>query len=282
MRSISIFETENWPPLSFALVGAGGEILAALPPTVGFDGLIGQPDPYTWERAPGSAAWFPLGDGLPKEPYQIKLRGDWTYRTVKEAAGQTARITAALREATALHWCGQQLAELNPLFAGVHQYSTGARYIDVTHLLTCYTSGPLNPDSLPDLPDWNGGGTGGGTGPAAGGREQMDITVSIGVLEGGESKTLQTPISGPRLYGVLVELLGAAAPDRLKLQFFADEARRVAHYTAEATPQTGYSDPYQQWRYHNARNEPLLYITVANLGASASHDLTLHLVAEPF
>ncbi|MFC6591667.1 hypothetical protein ACFP81_06355 [Deinococcus lacus] len=138
----------NWPPISFVLADETGAPLVPLPPTVGFGEPLGRSDPYTWERSPGSSAWFPLGDGLPAEPPRVLLSGTWTYRTPAEALAHTADIAAKLPQARRLHWLGRRIADLRPDLPGTYQYRTAERYIEVTHELRLNLTAALDVATL--------------------------------------------------------------------------------------------------------------------------------------
>lgn len=134
---------QNWPTISFSLHDASGRLLVALPPTVGIQGEIGLSDPYTWERPPGSSAWFPLGDGLPKEPPRLVLGGNWEYRNVTEAKTHAAQIRQALSAAAEVRWLGGWLANLRRDVPGTYTYTTGEEYRQITHKLTLNLTAPL-------------------------------------------------------------------------------------------------------------------------------------------
>lgn len=125
-----------FPNQSFALCAADGTVLAELPPTTHFESAIGRPqrpdpltprtnappggvaagtrtttvqevrtiDPYTWERAPFSNVWFPLGDGLPKErppaPSTVTTTTTDENSTVTEEVTQTVTLAGTQQTTT--------------------------------------------------------------------------------------------------------------------------------------------------------------------------------------
>ncbi len=138
-----------WKGHTFELLDVDGEVLVSLPPSVG-DGLdLGTDDPYTYDRAPGSSVFFPLGDEFGDEPPRLKLSGDWIYRDVTEALTHPAEIERALGTAQApgaartLQWRGQQVAQLTPLLPGTLRVVRVKNFPTVAITLTLNLTAPL-------------------------------------------------------------------------------------------------------------------------------------------
>ncbi|MFC4428023.1 hypothetical protein [Deinococcus navajonensis] len=132
------FDPSTWP--TFALHGPNG-LLIRLPPTVKPTSPLGQPDPYTWDRPPGSGAWFALGDGLPTQRPTLTLEGVWKYNSREEALAGMAAIQAVLPLATSLYWVGQPFQDLDLTFPGSYLATFGASANDLTHRLVLNVRG---------------------------------------------------------------------------------------------------------------------------------------------
>lgn len=129
---------ESWYGWGFEF-SASGQALVALPPTITFKGDLGAADPYEYDHAPYSDAWFRLGDGVARDRPLLLLGGSHTYRNVAEALAHTAQIEQALAIADQVSWRGQPLAQLNPAFTNTALFSTGDRFVDTTFSLTLNT-----------------------------------------------------------------------------------------------------------------------------------------------
>lgn len=134
---------------TFSLHAAGGALLVALPPTVGFPDELGEPDPYEWDRPPGSSAgWFALGDGLPRQRPITTLAGAWLYDSIDAALVAINAIDTAVKVAAELHWCGKKIADLNALRPGSYRWHYQDTAQHVRHRLVLNTGKALTPGDL--------------------------------------------------------------------------------------------------------------------------------------
>lgn len=138
----------SWRGDCFEVRGAEDRFLFAFPPTVGLRDGMGAADPYQWDRAPGSAMWFPLGDGIGSARPLVSLTGQWTYRTKGEALIHTSNIERLLPEARSLWWQGAFVTLLDLRFPGSCLMSAGARFIDTTYTCTLNTTVPVTRKTL--------------------------------------------------------------------------------------------------------------------------------------
>lgn len=125
-----------------------GQLLANLPPTLGFRGSLGRPDPYEWDRPPGSSVYFPLGDGLPRERPQLSITGTHLYHTDDEAMQDAAEIHRACRLADQVMFRGRHLCSLRPDLPGICEAAHGERYREVTYTLTLNPTKPITPEDI--------------------------------------------------------------------------------------------------------------------------------------
>lgn len=125
------------PEQEFTLCAADGTVLAELPPVTRLDSAVGKPDPpkppaprpaaggnssdvagtettevvetstidpYTWERAPFSAFWFPLGDGLPRErpapPSTVTTKTTTNGKTVTQTVAKGVVVDGTTQTST--------------------------------------------------------------------------------------------------------------------------------------------------------------------------------------
>lgn len=134
-------------PQSFELLREGA-VLVALPPTLGFREPLGRADPFEWDRAPGSAVWFPLGDGIPAPRPQLTIGGTWMYGSDDAAMLAASEIHRACRRADSVKFRGQPLARLRADLPGTCQVVHGTRLREVTYTLTLNPTKPLDPETI--------------------------------------------------------------------------------------------------------------------------------------
>lgn len=134
-------------PQSFELLREG-TVLVALPPTLGFREPLGRADPFEWDHAPGSAVWFPLGDGIPAARPQLTIGGTWMYGSDDAAMVAASEIHRACRRADSVMFRGRQLADLRPDLPGTCRASHGTRYREVTYTLTLNLTEALDPETI--------------------------------------------------------------------------------------------------------------------------------------
>lgn len=127
-------------------IWADGKVLCVLPVTCGFTEALGEPDPYTWERAPYTDHFFPLGDRFRKQKEILRIGGKWTYETVEEALTHIEEIKKAMRGGKEVYWLGKKLGILRSDYTGAYFFKTGSLFIEVTHDLALYV----------DMIDWEG------------------------------------------------------------------------------------------------------------------------------
>ncbi len=145
------FNPASWRGDCFELRGANDEFLFAFPPTVGLREGMGLTDPYQWDRAPGSAAWFPLGDGIGTARPLVTLTGQWTYRSREEALIHTSNIESLLPLARSLWWQGSFVTLLDLRFPGSCLMSSGTRFVDTTYTCTLNTTVPVTRKTLSSM-----------------------------------------------------------------------------------------------------------------------------------
>lgn len=137
------------PPSGFVLLDGSGVPLYELPGTTRIDTPLGRADPYTWERAPFSSQWFPLGDGLPSGPPRLTLAGSWEFETADEAMSHAAQMHRATRLARSVQWRGRHLATLRSDYPGTCQCThNGEVYRLLTYSITLNLTAELTPESL--------------------------------------------------------------------------------------------------------------------------------------
>jgi len=141
----------SWRGNGFEVRDANDAFLFALPPTVGLRDGMGTPDPYEWDRAPGSVAWFPLGDGIGSQRPLVRLDGQWSYRTLEEAMLHTATIEELLPRARSLYWRGSFVTLLDLRFPGSVLMTSGARFVDTTYAVTLNTTVPVTRRTLTSI-----------------------------------------------------------------------------------------------------------------------------------
>lgn len=136
------------PPLGFTLHLTDGTTLYELPPNTRITSTLGSSDPYTWDRPPGSSAWFPLGDGIANERPQVTLSCTWTYPSGDEALQGAQEIERAVRLARFVQFRGAAFVELRPDAPGTCSTQFGTRLKEVTHTLTLNTLTTLTAEAL--------------------------------------------------------------------------------------------------------------------------------------
>ncbi|WP_019584666.1 hypothetical protein [Deinococcus apachensis] len=190
---VNLRDPATWRDLSFELRDQAGNSLFALPPTVGLREEMGDSDPYTWQRSPGSGKFFPLGDGLPTTRPTTLLTGQYAYPTVDLALSHTATIHERMPLARSLYWRGLFISALDATWPGSALIASRDRLTVTSFNVTLNTVTRLTRANLAASADYPLGKfriTGQGPGYAL--VEPLDgVTVTQGtlVLEGPDGQT---------------------------------------------------------------------------------------------
>jgi hypothetical protein len=136
------------PPLGFTLHRADGTLLWTLPPNTRITSTLGKPDPYTWDRSPGSPNWFPLGDEFGSVRPVVTLAYTWVYPNDDAAINEAKEVERALRLTTFVQLRGAAFAELSSDAPGFCSTQFGARLKEVTQILTLNTLTTLTAEAL--------------------------------------------------------------------------------------------------------------------------------------